>query len=100
MPTGRIFLLPLDQFAFAEFTNDEKEQMLHMSFASHEVMVRGCALRRIETALHRLELSFITTLPAKYHSLVPDGQPKIREIVVTENKPPVQVAETGFLTGN
>jgi hypothetical protein len=26
-------------------------------------------------------------LPAKYHSLVPDGQPKIREIVVTENKP-------------
>jgi hypothetical protein len=25
-------------------------------------------------------------LPAKYHSLVPDGQPKIREIVGTKNK--------------
>ena len=84
---GRALLLPLDQFAFAEFTNDEKEQLLHLSFASHEVMVRGRALRRIETALHKLELSFLMALPAKYHSLVPDGQPKIREIVVTEIKP-------------
>ena len=87
MPTGRIFLLPLDQFAFAEITNDEKEQLLHLSFASHEVMVRGRALRRIETALHKLELSFLMALPAKYHPLVPDGQPKIRDIVVTEIKP-------------
>jgi hypothetical protein len=84
---GRALLLPLDQFAFAEITNDEKEQLLHLSFASHEVMVRGRALRRIETALHRLELSFITPLPAKYHSLIAEGQPRIREIVVTEMKP-------------
>lgn len=87
MPTGRIFLLPLDQFAFAEMDSDGNEQLLHLSFATHEVMVRGHALRRIETALHRLELSFLMALPAKYHSLVPDGQPKIRDIVVTENKP-------------
>ena len=86
MPTGRIFLLPLDQFAFAEMDSDGKEQLLHLSFATHEIMVRGHALRRIETALHRLELSFITTLPTKYHPLVPDGQPKIRDIVVTEIK--------------
>jgi hypothetical protein len=84
---GRALLLPLDQFAYAEITNDEKEQLLHLSFASHEVMVRGRALRRIETALHKLELSFLMALPAKYHSLVPDGQPRIREIVVTEMKP-------------
>jgi hypothetical protein len=61
-------------------------QLLHLSFASHEIMVRGHTLRRIETALHRLELSSITTLPAKYHSLVADGQPWIRDIVVTEIK--------------
>ena len=87
MPTGRIFLLPLDQLAFAEMESDGKEQLLHLSFAMHEIMVRGNTLRRIETALHRLELSFITPLPAKYHSLVADGQPRIREIVVTEIKP-------------
>jgi hypothetical protein len=84
---GRALLLPLDQFAFAEITNDEKEQLLHLSFASHEIMVRGRAFRRIEAALHKLELSFLMALPAKYHSLVADGQPKIREIVVEENKP-------------
>ena len=87
MATGRIYLLPLDQFAFAEMDNDGKEQLLHLSFATHEIMVRGHALRRIETALHRLELSFIAPLPAKYHSLVADGQPRIRDIVVTEIKP-------------
>jgi len=83
---GRALLLPLDQFAFAEIANEDKEQLLHLSFASHEIMVRGRALRRIETALHKLELSFLMALPAKYHSLVPDGQAKIREIVVTEIK--------------
>jgi len=51
--TGRIFLLPLNQFAFAEMDNDGKEQLLHLSFATHEIMVRGHALRRIETALPR-----------------------------------------------
>ena len=82
----QIFLLPLDQFAFAELTTDGKEQLLHLSFATHEIMVRGYALRRIETALHKLELSFITPLPERYHSLIAEGQPKIREIVVTEIK--------------
>lgn len=85
---GRLLLLPLDQFAFAEFTANEKEQLLHLSFATHEIMVRGNSLRRIETALHRLELSFIAPLPMKYHSLLAEGQPRIREIVVTESKPP------------
>ncbi len=84
---GRLLLLPLDQFAFAELTVDDKEQLLHLSFATHEIMVRGNALRRIETALHRLELSFITPLPAKYLPLLAEGQPRIREIVITEIKP-------------
>jgi hypothetical protein len=87
MSTGRIYLLPLDQLAYAQMDTDGKEQLLHLSFATHEIMVHGNTLRRIETALHRLELSFITTLPAKYHSLVAEGQPRIREIVVTEIKP-------------
>ena len=82
-----ILILPLDQLAFAELDSDGKEQLLHLSFATHEVVVHGTALRRIETALHRLELSFIAPLPAKYHSLVADGQPRIRDIVVTEIKP-------------
>ena len=83
---GRSLLLPLDQFAFAEFDSTGKEQLLHLSFGSHEIFVRGSALRRVESALHKLELSFLAVLPPKYHPLVPDGQPKIRDIVVTEIK--------------
>ena len=84
---GRSLLLPLDQFAFAEFDSTGKEQLLHLSFGSHEIFVHGSALRRIETALHKLELSFLAMLPTKYQALVPDGQPNIRDIVVTEIKP-------------
>lgn len=84
---GHAILLPLDQFAFAEFTNEEKEQLLHLSFASHEIMIRGRELQRIENALHKLELSFLMALPKKYHLLIADNLPKIREIIVTENKP-------------
>ena len=84
---GRALLLPLDQFAFAEFNSTGKEQLLHLSFATHEVVVHGIALRRIETAMHKLELSFLGVLPEKFHPLVPEGQPKIRDLVVTEIKP-------------
>ena len=87
MTATRLLVLPLDQFVFAELDSDGKEQKLRLVFATHEILISGHVLRRIETAIHRLELSFITTLPAKYHPLVPDGQPKIREIVVTEIKP-------------
>jgi hypothetical protein len=44
-------------------------------------------LRRIETAICRLELSGLMKLPEKYHALIAENQPRIREIVVTENKP-------------
>jgi hypothetical protein len=80
-------MLPLDQFVFAELDGDGKEQKLRLVFATHEVLVSGQVLRRLETAVCRLELSGLMKLPEKYHALIPDGQPKIREIVVTEIKP-------------
>jgi len=57
-------------------------------FATHEVTLRGHALRRIETAMQRMELSFLVVLPDNQHSLVPDGQPVVAEIGVTEMQPP------------
>jgi hypothetical protein len=80
-------LLPHDDFAFAELKREGKEQMLRLVFAMHEVLVRGHSLRRIETAIQRLELSFLATFPVNQRSIVPDGQPMILEIIVTEMKP-------------
>ena len=77
-------LLPHDEFAFAELKSEGKEQKLRLVFAMHEVLVRGHSLRRIETAMQRSELSLLTTLSGKQRSLIPDGQPVVLEIVVTE----------------
>jgi hypothetical protein len=87
MTATRLLVLPLDQFVFAELVSEEKEQKLRLVFATHEILISGHVLRRIETAIHRLELSSITKLPEKYHALIGVGQPKIREIVVNETKP-------------
>ena len=87
MTATRWLVLPLDQFVFAELDGDGKEQKLRLVFATHEILITGHVLQRIETAIHRLELSGLMKLPEKYHALIPENQPKIREIVVTENKP-------------
>lgn len=90
---NRSLVLPLDQFVFAELLSDDKEQQLHLAFATHEVLIYGHVLRRIETAIYRLELSGLTKLPGKYHGLIAENQPKIRDIIVREIKLPGQVPE-------
>lgn len=77
-------LLPHDEFAYSELKREGKAQTLRLVFTAHEVLIRGCSLRRIETAMQRMELSALNTLPANQRSLVPDGQPVITEIAVTE----------------
>lgn len=85
MSPDRSLLLPHDEFAFSELKREGKEQTLRLVFTMHEVLIRGHSLRRIETALQRMELSALNTLPANQRSLVPDGQPFILEIIVTES---------------
>ena len=86
MESGCLLLLPLNQFVYAELTNEGNEQKLHLIFATHEVLIFGHVLRRIEAAVHRLELASLMKLPEKYHDLVEENQPRIRDIVVTESK--------------
>ena len=86
LSSERSLLLPFDQFAFAELKAEGKQQHLRLVFATHEVLIRGNALRRIETTMQRMELSFLAALPSSQRSLVAEGQPVIVEIVVTEAK--------------
>ena len=79
-------LLPFDQFAFAELKTEGKQQHLRLVFATHEVLIRGNALRRIETTMQRMELSFLAALSSSERKLIAEGQPVIVEIVVTETK--------------
>ena len=79
-------LLPHDEFVFAELKRDSADQTLRLVFVTHEILVSGQSLRRIETAMQRMELSLLTKLPRSQRSLIADGQPVIVEIVVTESK--------------
>lgn len=79
-------MLPFDQFAFAELKTEGKQQHLRLVFATHEVLIRGNALRRIETTMQRMELSFLAALPSSQRVLVPEGQPAVREISIVEVK--------------
>lgn len=91
-------LLPFDQFAFAELKSDGKEQRLRLVFATHEITLRGHSLRRIETAMQRMELAALSALSGKQRSLVPDGQPMIHEIVVSDIKGHQQQAQAEHTT--
>ena len=91
--TDHSLLLPHDELAFAELKSEGKEQKLRLVFALHEVILRGHALRRIETAIQRADLSLLTTVSGNQRSLIPDGQPVVLEIVVTESQDGVQRGE-------
>ena len=79
-------LLPHDEFVFAHIKRDGEDQNLRLVFVTHEILVRGYSLRRIETAMQRMELSLLTKLPGNQRRLIADGQPVINEIVITEIK--------------
>jgi len=90
----RSITLPFNQFAFAELTIDDKEQRLKILFATHEILIEGQNLRRIEIAMQKRELAFVAKLSTNYHPLVNQGQPAILKIVVIEAQPPNKKSQT------
>src|SRR5881394_1203659 len=80
----RSLLLPFDQFAFAELKTAGKQQHLRLVFATHEVSVRGNSLRRVETAMQRMELSFLCKLPSSHSVLTLIAQSGCFEIAPIE----------------
>jgi hypothetical protein len=81
----RTLLLPFDQFLYAESENVDDEQNLRLFFATHEVLIRGNCLRRLETALQRMELAFVSCSSRSAQKMDSDTQAQVREIVVTES---------------
>jgi hypothetical protein len=88
-------LLPHGDFVFAELKTEGREQQLRLVFATHEVLIRGHCLRRIETAMQRLELAFVAKLPTSQRPLITEGQPVVLEVGVTELNPQRQRPANG-----
>ena len=60
----------------------DSEETLTMHFDTHEVVVRGSALRRIENALQRRELSSVAAISEELSGRARDGQPVISSVEV------------------
>ena len=76
-------VLPNNYFLFAELKSEGDEEKLRLVFTTHEVLVRGHHLRRLETVMQRQELAQLAVLPVSQQKLITEGQPVVLEIVVT-----------------
>ena len=74
--------MPHGQFIFAELTRGGDEQHLKLVFATHEIVLNGKLLRRVEAALHKRELASVAAVAEKFRSVLEDTQPFIQEIAV------------------
>lgn len=82
-PTGgHSFVLPYIHFVYAELTGTGSDQTLKLVFSAHEVVLHGRGLRRLESAVHRMELALVTPLAERFRAAVPDGQPFISAVSV------------------
>jgi hypothetical protein len=88
--------LPFDQFAFGELSTDDTGQRLKLLFGTHEIVVEGQNLRRLDIAMQRMELSFISVASTGFERTANPGQPVILKIVVTEIIPPKKQSPTNI----
>jgi hypothetical protein len=80
--------LPFDQFVFGELSTGDTGQRLKLLFSTHEIVVEGQNLRRLDIAMQRMELSLIAIASTGFERTANPGQPVILKINVTEIIPP------------
>lgn len=80
---GHSFVLPYIHFVYAELTANGSDQTLKLVFSTHEVVLRGRGLRRLEAAIHRMELASVTPLAERFRATVPEWQAFVSGVTVT-----------------
>jgi hypothetical protein len=85
------FVLPYEHFIYSEYVDREGEEVLRLVFATHEILLNGNLLRRVEAALHKRELASVAAVAEKFRSVVGEAQPFIHEIAVISPTPTEEV---------
>ena len=75
-------VLPFEHFIYSELERGDDEDSLKLAFATHEVVLKGGQLRRVEAAVQRLELALVAVVPEIYKPIAGGPQPFIKEILV------------------
>ena len=89
---GHSILLPFEHLVVSAFDNGDDGETLKMEFSSHEILLRGVGLKRVEAALQRRELAEVSVLPLRFRESTPKGHPIIHEIQVTIPEEPTATA--------
>ena len=84
-------VLPYEHFIYSEYVDREGEEVLKLVFATHEILLNGNLLRRVEAALHKRELASVAAVAEKFRSVVGEAQPFIHEIAVISPTPAGEV---------
>jgi hypothetical protein len=66
---GESFLFPYQQFLNAQHTRTDGEELLKISFGTHEIAISGRHLAEIAAALQGLAVECISTVPPRYRKL-------------------------------
>ena len=85
-------VLPHEHFVCAEFTVGEVTDSLKMIFVSHEIIITGHLLRRIETAILNRDLSWVSAQPEKFYSRNTD-RPFVTRLAVRVLEQPASETE-------
>ena len=60
------FLLPYEHFVYSELKAENENDTLKLLFVTHEIVVSGYMLRRVENGIQTRELAWIAARPERY----------------------------------
>ena len=80
--SGNFFVFPVSHFLSAEFTQDDKGDVLKLVFTTHEVTISGQHLREVALALQKLAVEWIKEIAPKYAKLAEPNAAVILSIEV------------------
>ena len=61
-------VLPYEHFVWSELRADREQDTLRMVFVTHEIVVEGTMLRRIESVVQSRDLAWLAARPDRYRS--------------------------------
>jgi hypothetical protein len=66
---GSCFIFPYSHFLFASLERAEDQDVLRISFTTHDVRVRGRGLMALLNAVQKMSIDWIRPLPRRYEKL-------------------------------
>ena len=59
-------VLPYEHFVYSELSAEKENDTLKLLFVTHEVVINGYMLRRVENGIQNKELAWIAARPERY----------------------------------